>query len=168
MKHCISLYNNLTFMRYITAKLMKFPTRPSAKFQAIHKKFKAQRDAQVQRSKTGSFWRAAKIWQWMFLLSIAMQFSIAHLDHQDLWSHLFSRQQELQKEKTSGWRRGVGVSSAKWYYNIPLFQYQLKWNILFFGLHSAALFNNRLSRCLAYSFHGNFPLWILDYGKKKN
>ncbi|KAG0163098.1 hypothetical protein DFQ30_000739 [Apophysomyces sp. BC1015] len=48
MKHWISLYNELTSMRRTTAKLMKFPTRPSAKFQAMHKKIKALRDAQAQ------------------------------------------------------------------------------------------------------------------------
>ncbi|KAG0757608.1 hypothetical protein G6F62_007207 [Rhizopus arrhizus] len=48
MKHWISLYNNLTFTRRTTAKLSKFPTRASAKFQAIHKKIKALRDVHAQ------------------------------------------------------------------------------------------------------------------------
>lgn len=48
MKHWISLYNNLTSMRRTTAKLKKFPTRASAKFQAIHKKIKALRDVDAQ------------------------------------------------------------------------------------------------------------------------
>ncbi|CEJ03284.1 hypothetical protein RMCBS344292_17271 [Rhizopus microsporus] len=48
MKHWISLYNNLTSTRRTTAKLKKFPTRASAKFQAIHKKIKALRDVNAQ------------------------------------------------------------------------------------------------------------------------
>ncbi|GAA5811522.1 hypothetical protein MFLAVUS_004959 [Mucor flavus] len=48
MKHWVSLYNNLISTRRTTAKLMKFPTRASAKFQAIHKKIKALRDVHAQ------------------------------------------------------------------------------------------------------------------------
>ncbi|KAG1174991.1 hypothetical protein G6F70_007944 [Rhizopus microsporus] len=48
MKHWISLYNNLTSTRRTTAKLKKFPTRASAKFQAIHKKIKALRDVNAR------------------------------------------------------------------------------------------------------------------------
>ncbi|KAG1052338.1 hypothetical protein G6F43_005511 [Rhizopus delemar] len=48
MKHWISLYNNLISTRRATAKLKKFPTRASAKFQAIHKKIKALRDVHAQ------------------------------------------------------------------------------------------------------------------------
>ncbi|ORE17394.1 hypothetical protein BCV71DRAFT_269887 [Rhizopus microsporus] len=43
-----TLYNNLTSTRRTTAKLKKFPTRASAKFQAIHKKIKALRDVNAR------------------------------------------------------------------------------------------------------------------------
>ncbi|GAA5808948.1 hypothetical protein MFLAVUS_002348 [Mucor flavus] len=45
MNHWISLYNEQASTRRATAKVMKFPTRPSVKFGMMYKKLKALRAA---------------------------------------------------------------------------------------------------------------------------